>query len=149
MKTFLFLFLGLTITTVGFGQFHPSRADLNDDGKVDIADLAEFAGAWLWESTCQTAIPVEFNTHTVRTAETSYWYVFTPEYTMYYSISLCVGSDGYTASIYDDCAQAPIADTSEGCRVDVQMVAGQSYYIRVEKTSPATGDFDLYISFAE
>lgn len=29
--------------------FEPSQADLNGDGRVNLADLALFAGAWLWE----------------------------------------------------------------------------------------------------
>ncbi|MBN1124247.1 MAG: hypothetical protein JXA82_04505 [Sedimentisphaerales bacterium] len=34
--------------------FTTNKADLNDDGKVDLADFAEFAQQWLWQSECVT-----------------------------------------------------------------------------------------------
>ena len=42
--------LGVVIESYdGPAPFDPAKADLNGDGKVNLADFALFASAWLWE----------------------------------------------------------------------------------------------------
>lgn len=147
MKTWTLASILLLGTACCFGVTHPSRADFNNDGKVDISDLAEFASAWLWESTCETAIDIELWTHYTRTATTSYWYVFTPDIAISYRFSL--NGDGYTASVFDGCGGVLLGDTSETGWLVHLLAAEQSYFIQVEKTGETTGDFDLSVIPAE
>lgn len=143
MKTWILASVVLLNSAFGFGAFHPSQADLNNDGKVDIGDLAEFASAWLWESTCETAIETEMWTHYTRKTTTHYWYMFTPELSISYMFKL--EGTGYTASVYDGCGGTFLGNTSESGWVVHLVTADQTYYIQVENTDQATGDFDLFI----
>lgn len=145
MKTLVCTVIVLLSTTFCFGDIHPSQADFNNDGKVDISDLAEFASAWLWESTCETAIDVQQYTHYVRTTTTSYWYMFTPDLSISYLFSLDAGADHYTASIYDACGGTFLGDTSEFGWFVWPLEVNHAYFIQVEKTGELTENFDLYI----
>ncbi|HPQ50615.1 MAG TPA: hypothetical protein PKZ89_02935, partial [Alphaproteobacteria bacterium] len=98
MRTFLLSIL-LFCTAVSFGDFHPSQADFNGDGIVNIEDLALFASAWLWESPCLGAEQVLVDTHYITSTDDNDWYIFTPELTTYYLVSLCDGNTAdYAAS---------------------------------------------------
>ncbi len=143
MKTWIIAAVVLLNATFSFGAFHPSQADLNNDGKVDLADLAEFASAWLWESTCETAIETELWTHYTRKTTTHYWYLFTPDLSISYMLKL--EGDGYTASLFDNCGGAFLGDTGQSGWLVHLLAADQTYYIQVENTDAATENFDLFI----
>ncbi len=58
--------IALTITGSAIPPFEPSMADFDKNGIVDLADLAMFASAWLWQNTpdnddCADAIEIELN----------------------------------------------------------------------------------------
>ena len=146
MKTLICTVIVLLGTTFCFGEIHPSQADFNNDGKVDISDLAEFASAWLWESTCETAIDVEVYAHYIRTTTTSYWYVFTPDTIIASSYMFKLDGTGYTASIYDGCGGTLLGDTSESGYFVWPLVVNHAYFIQVQKTGEPVGDFDLSVS---
>ena len=147
MRAFIFSTL-LLCTAVSFGDFHPSQADFNGDGIVNLEDLALFASAWLWESPCLDAGQALIDVHYIASTETSDWYVFTPSLTVTYLVDICDGATGYTASVYDVCWESFLGTTNGSCSVDVVMTAGEDYYIQVEKTGIPTGDYDLVIELA-
>jgi len=132
-------------------EIHPSRADFNHDGRVDLADLAEFASAWLWESSCETALTANRGSHYTGTTDNSYWYVFIPDYgtpgtTIDYLFSLLNGAVGYTVRIYDDCGGIVLGTANSSFTV-IPLATGDSYYIEIENTGGATDDYDLYIDY--
>ena len=148
MRTLLYLSMALICSAFCFGDFHPSQADLNGDGIVNLADLALFASAWLWESPCANAAQALIDVHYIASTETSDWYVFTPSLTTTYLVDICDGDTvGYTGMVYDACWEPFLGTTNGDCFVVVEMNAGEDYYIQIEKTGLPTEDYDLLIRF--
>jgi hypothetical protein len=131
--------LSLTLKSVVPGN----PADLNGDGKVDMADLAIFAANWLWQAqlpnyhdTCDTAIEATLNTvydGDTGPTDTGYiWYRFTPAEDGVYNFNLC-GKGFLQLYLYDDCGGANIGYSGltcyEGLPFRIHLTAGHPYYI--------------------
>lgn len=138
---------------VSQAAFDPSMADFDKSGRVDLADLALFASAWLWEKpvndTCATAETAHLNTHYTGTAEgmtdDTVWYVFTPAQSDFYTLSVCGGDGDYHLDVYDACEGNYLGETQYDCQVIVWMDAGNDYHMSVFGYEQLA-DYDLIIT---
>lgn len=139
--------------TVSDAVFDPSQADFDRSGKVDLADFAKFASAWLWEKPvndiCANAETAHLNTHYTGTTEgmtdASVWYVFTPVQSDFYTLSICDGGWEYFMEVYDACEGNYLSATDEDCRLVVWMEAGNDYFISIYGYQP-TENYNLSIT---
>ena len=148
MKIFICVSILVLCTTLCPAEIHPAMADFNHDGRVDLADLVEFASVWLWQSSCDTAVTAVRDTHYIGTTDTSYWYVFTADF----------GNPGdevenkftilnYRLRIYYECDGIPVA-TAYGATTTLLLSTGESCYLEIENASGTTDEYDLYIEYA-
>jgi hypothetical protein len=149
--------LNLSLTLRSVTPSNP--ADLNSDGKVDMADLAIFAANWLWQAqwpnyhdTCDTAIEAALNTlyqgDTSQTDTGSIWYRFTPAEDGVYNFNLC-GMGYFQLYLYDDCGGAEIGYSGmtcyEGRPFSVHLAAGHPYYIAIYGNGGQSGTYEFLI----
>lgn len=154
MKTFLYVSIVLFCTALCPAAIHPAMADFNNDGRVDLADLAEFASAWLWESSCDTAVTVELNTVYTGSTDSSYWYAFTPnpefanpgDIVSYY-FNMYEIPDGYTLYVWSGCEGELVDQTTSFMLVN--LTVGDTYSLEMRKTGTPTGEYQLKITLGE
>ncbi len=148
MKIELCVILFLLCTALSPAAIHPAMADFNHDGKVDLADLVEFASVWLWESSCDTAVTAVREIHYTGTTETSYWYVFTADFgSPGESVAYAFSIQNYRLRVYDDCGGI-VLGTAYGTSTTLTLVTGDSYYLEIENASGTPEAYDLYIDYA-
>jgi hypothetical protein len=146
--------LSLTLKSVTPGN----PADLNGDGKVDMADLAILAANWLWQAefpnyhdTCDTALEALLNTtysgDTSLTDTGRVWYRFTPAEDGFYNFNLC-GPNYLQQYIYDDCGGAEIGYSGWTCSsppLRIHLTAGHPYYIAIYDGSGSSNPYEFSI----
>ena len=135
--------------------------DYDRSGRVDTWDLAEMADAWLskgaWGAIpegCESAEMVFlyqiYCGSTVGTSNREAWFVFTPSFSRYHTISLCGSSYDTWLDVYDECNGYRRASNDDYCgagsQVRIYLTAGEDYYLRVGGYGTSVGNYKLYIS---
>jgi hypothetical protein len=144
------------------------ECDLDGSGKVDMADFAIFAAAWLTDAypfppppppapdpgtACSTAynLWVDSTDSGYLNPGQSIWYKVTPEADACYTIDLCNSDFDTAIELYKDCGGYIQGFDDDGCspqsKLEAELSAWQTVYLRIRgKTTADYGDYEITVS---